>query len=165
MVYLAIGITAVVPCAGQQRCRKLFHKGEDMTPVENPGFDNACLAEIRHDLIRFASLQLRDDALAAKLVDRIGFRDEAYARVGELTGGAAEADGKDAPPRLFLSRYAKATAGHTLPEVPPLPGRKHKPTIAVVTVAGPIVSGRGGPQLSPLGRSSAGGDTVWVSAM
>ena len=39
-----------------------------MTPVENPGFDNACLAEIRHDLIRFASLQLRDDALAEDVV-------------------------------------------------------------------------------------------------
>ncbi|HNP12026.1 MAG TPA: signal peptide peptidase SppA, partial [Mycobacterium sp.] len=33
-------------------------------------------------------------------------------------------------------------------------------TIAVVTVAGPIVNGRGGPQLSPFGRSSAGGDTI-----
>ena len=41
-----------------------------------------------------------------------------------------------------------------------LPGRKSKPTIAVVTLAGPIVSGRGGRQLSPLGTSSAGGDTI-----
>ncbi|WP_020101431.1 signal peptide peptidase SppA [Mycobacterium sp. 360MFTsu5.1] len=103
---------------------------------------------------------LRDEAVAAKLVDRIGFRDEAYARVGELTSGAAQADGKDAPPRLFLSRYAKATAGHTLPEVPPLPGIKHKPTIAVVTMAGPIVSGRGGPSAFPPGPSSVGGDTI-----
>ncbi|MCW2690498.1 MAG: signal peptide peptidase SppA, type, partial [Mycobacterium sp.] len=38
--------------------------------------------------------------------------------------------------------------------------RKSKPTIAVITLAGPIVSGRGGPQLSPLGNSSAGGDTI-----
>ena len=30
----------------------------------------------------------------------------------------------------------------------------------MVTVAGPIVGGRGGPGLSPFGRSSAGGDTI-----
>ena len=29
---------------------------------------------------------LRDDALASGLVDRIGFRDEAYARIAELIG-------------------------------------------------------------------------------
>ena len=44
--------------------------------------------------------------------------------------------------------------------MPPIPGRKTKPTIAVVTLHGPIVSGRGGPQLLPLGNSSAGGDTI-----
>ncbi|MDR3664685.1 MAG: signal peptide peptidase SppA, partial [Mycobacterium sp.] len=107
---------------------------------------------------------LRDDAVVANLVDRIGFRDEAYERIGELATGPSEstpeADGPDAPPRLYLSRYAKATAGHTLPDVPPIPGRKHKPTIAVVTLAGPIVSGHGGPTSFPPGPSSAGGDTI-----
>ncbi|MUL48579.1 signal peptide peptidase SppA [Mycobacterium sp. CBMA293] len=103
---------------------------------------------------------LRDDALAAKLVDRIGFRDEAYDRVGELITGTTETDDKDKPSRLFLSRYAKATAGHTLPEVPPIPGIKHKPAVAVVTMAGPIVSGRGGPSAFPPGPSSVGGDTI-----
>ena len=44
--------------------------------------------------------------------------------------------------------------------MPPIPGRKTKPTIAVVTLHGPIVSGRGGPQMPPLGNSSAGGDTI-----
>ena len=110
---------------------------------------------------------LREDAVTGRLVDRIGFRDEAYARIAELgadagsdwAGGApdASADDPDAPPRLFLSRYARA--GLPTP-APSLPGRKAKPTIAVVTLAGPIVSGRGGRSLSPLGTSSAGGDTI-----
>ncbi|MGV1087631.1 MAG: signal peptide peptidase SppA [Mycobacterium sp.] len=96
---------------------------------------------------------LRDDAVESGLVDRIGFRDEAYRRIAELTGKPGfEPDSKDAPPRLYLSRYAQARK-------PSLPGRK-PPTIAVVTVAGPIVSGRGGPQVLPFSRSSAGGDTI-----
>ncbi|MGV0813577.1 signal peptide peptidase SppA [Mycolicibacterium boenickei] len=105
---------------------------------------------------------LRDAAVTAGLVDRIGFRDEAYSRIGELAGGptepGADADNHpDALPRLYLSRYAR-----TAPKVPtpPIPGRKSKPTIAVVTLHGSIVSGRGGPQVLPLGNSSAGGDTI-----
>ncbi len=104
---------------------------------------------------------LRDDALEAGLVDRIGYRDEAYRRVAELTG-APDADPEsddpesdDARPRLYLSRYAQ-----TRRQGPSLPGRKQDPLIAVVTVAGPIVSGRGGPQVLPMSRSSAGGDTI-----
>jgi protease IV len=109
---------------------------------------------------------LRDDAVTGRLVDRIGFRDEAYARIGELVGApgispeTGDADSEDAPPRLYLSRYARATAPRPSPPVPSIPGRKAKPTIAVVTVHGPIVSGRGGPQLLPFGNSSAGGDTI-----
>lgn len=103
---------------------------------------------------------LRDDAVGAGLLDRIGFRDEAHRRIAELCGAEgmtapdADPDSDDAPPRLFLSRYAQ-----TRRNVPTLPGRK-EPTIAVVTVAGPIVSGRGGPQALPLSRSSAGGDVI-----
>ncbi len=101
---------------------------------------------------------LRDDAVTGRLVDRIGFRDEAYARIAELTGATdVSPDDADAPPRLYLSRYARTA---TFGPAPSLPGRKSKPTIAVVTLAGPIVSGRGGRQLSPLGTSSAGGDTI-----
>ena len=98
---------------------------------------------------------LRDDAVDAGLVDRIGFRDEAYARIAELAAARVvdDADSDDAPPRLFLSRYAQSRK-------PALPGRNRKPVIAVVTVAGPIVSGRGGPQVLPFSRSSAGGDTI-----
>ncbi|CAN5616020.1 signal peptide peptidase SppA [soil metagenome] len=114
---------------------------------------------------------LRDDAVTGGLVDRIGFRDEAYARIAETVGAEgispesddvdadAGADDEGAPPRLFLSRYAKASAGGGS-QLPGLPGRKAKPTIAVVTLAGAIVSGRGGPQLSPFGNNSAGGDTI-----
>nr|CRL75209.1 signal peptide peptidase SppA, 67K type [Mycolicibacterium komanii] len=107
---------------------------------------------------------LRDDALAGRLIDRVGFRDEAYARIAELVGApdftpGADADADDAPPRLFLSRYARATAGHQGLPTPPIPGRK-KATIAVVTLHGAIVSGRGGTQPLPIGSSNAGGDTI-----
>lgn len=107
---------------------------------------------------------LRDDALAGRLIDRVGFRDEAYARIAELAGApdftpGADADADDAPPRLFLSRYARATTGHQALPAPPIPGRK-KATIAVVTVHGGIVSGRGGTQPLPIGSSSAGADTI-----
>lgn len=98
---------------------------------------------------------LREDAVTGRLVDRIGFRDEAYDRIAELVGAA-----DDAPPRLYLSRYAKATASRPSSPLPPVPGRKRKPAIAVVTLHGLIVSGRGGPQVLPFGDSSAGGDTI-----
>ncbi|MEO3760860.1 signal peptide peptidase SppA [Mycobacterium sp. B14F4] len=109
---------------------------------------------------------LRDDAVSGRLVDRVGFRDEAYVRVAELAGApdispaTPGADAEDAPPRLYLSRYARATAERPAPPMPSIPGRKAKPTIAVVTLHGPIVSGRGGPQPLPFGSSSAGGDTI-----
>ena len=107
---------------------------------------------------------LREAAAHSGLIDRVGFRDEAYARIAELVGAegvspeSGDADADDAPPRLYLSRYARAT-GPGGPPRPAMPGRKPKPTIAIVTVAGPIVSGRGGSRL-PFGSSSAGGDTI-----
>jgi protease-4 len=104
---------------------------------------------------------LRDEAVASGLVDRIGFRDEAHARIAEMVGVEdVSDDSEDTPPRLNLTRYAGASRPRLAPPVPSLPGRKPKPTLAVVTVEGPIVNGRGGPQFSPLGNSSAGGDTV-----
>jgi protease IV len=130
------------------------------------------VAESRHlDLAEVDALAdkaplLRDDALTGRLIDRIGFRDEAYARIGELVGApgispeTGDADSDDAPQRLYLTRYARATASLPTPPMPSIPGRKAKPTIAVVTLHGPIVSGRGGPQALPLGNSSAGGDTI-----
>jgi protease-4 len=109
---------------------------------------------------------LRDDAVASGLVDRIGFRDEAYARMAKLVGAErhsadnGDADEDDATPRLYLSRYARMSAPRQTPALPPIPGRRPKPTVAVITVAGPIVSGRGGPQMLPIGPSSVGGDTI-----
>ncbi len=108
---------------------------------------------------------LRDEAVAGHLVDRIGFRDQAYGRIAELAGGEGfsaekDADDDNAPPRLYLSRYAQAGKGGPSLPMPSIPGRKKRPRIAVVTVAGSIVSGRGGPQGLPFGRSSAGADTI-----
>jgi protease-4 len=99
---------------------------------------------------------LREAACESNLLDHIGFRDEAYLRIAELAGagGLKDPDCDDAPPRLFLSRYVQAGAP------PKIPGRSRRPAIAVVTVSGPIVSGRGGPQVFPMSRGSAGGDTI-----
>jgi protease IV len=130
------------------------------------------VAESRHldaaevDALADKAPLLRDDAVTGRLVDRIGFRDEAYARISELVGAlgispdTGGADSDDAPPRLYLSRYARSTASRPTPPMLSIPGRKNKPTIAVVTLHGTIVSGRGGPQLLPLGNSSAGADTI-----
>lgn len=106
---------------------------------------------------------LRDEAVAAGLLDRIGFRDEAYARIAEMVGAPADsADTSDdtGPPRLYLTRYAAAARARLAPPRPPVPGRKPKPTLAVITLDGMIVDGRGGPQFLPFGAATAGGDTI-----
>jgi protease-4 len=130
------------------------------------------VAESRHvelsdlDALADKAPLLRDDAVSGRLIDRIGFRDQAYGRIAELVGApgisptSGDADFEDAPPRLYLSRYAKATGARPTPPMPPMPGRKGKPTIAVITLDGMIVSGRGGPQVLPIGNSSAGADTI-----
>jgi protease-4 len=61
---------------------------------------------------------------------------------------------------MYLSRYAKATANTPGSPMLSMPGRKPKPTIAVVTLHGTIVSGRGAPQVLPVGNSSVGADTI-----
>ena len=117
---------------------------------EARGLDAAAL-----DALADRAPLLRDDAMSAKLLDRIGFRDEAYGRIAEMGGAkSTDPDDDEAPPRLYLSRYAQSRKA-----TPSIPGRKQSPLIALVTVAGPIVSGRGGPQMLP-GRPSAGGDTI-----
>ena len=109
---------------------------------------------------------LRDDAVTGGLVDRIGFRDEAYARIAELVG----AEGIS-PETGDADRRRRPAAAVPVPLRPrrrhgppcrrrPSRAARRKPTIAVVTLAGPIVSGRGGRQCSPFGHSSAGGDTI-----
>jgi protease-4 len=101
---------------------------------------------------------LREDAVASGLVDRIGFRDEAYERIAEMVGAEDVSD--TTPPRLYVSRYAGAARSRLVPPVPPVPGRRAKPTVAVINVDGEIVDGRGGPQFLPFGSSTVGGDTV-----
>lgn len=109
---------------------------------------------------------LRDVAVASGLVDRIGFRDQAHTRIAELVGVEgvsaedAESDPEKLAPRLNLARYAAAARPRLVPPAPSLPGRRSKPTLAVITLQGPIVTGRGGPQLLPFGHSAVGGDTI-----
>ncbi|KKC01658.1 signal peptide peptidase SppA, partial [Mycobacterium nebraskense] len=102
---------------------------------------------------------LRDDAVAAGLLDRIGFRDEAYSRIAELVGVKDVSD-DTAPRRLYLARYAGAARSRLAPPKPSVPGRRPKPTLAVITLDGMIVDGRGGPQFLPFGAATAGGDTI-----
>lgn len=106
---------------------------------------------------------LRKEAVSSGLVDRIGFRDEAYARIVELVepqDHSGDESDEDEPPRLYLSRYAGAARSRLVPPVPSVPGRRPKPTVAVVNVDGTIVDGRGGPQFLPFGTSTVGSDTL-----
>ncbi|MCA2266780.1 signal peptide peptidase SppA [Mycobacterium marseillense] len=106
---------------------------------------------------------LREEAVSSGLVDRIGFRDEAYARIVELVepqDHSGDESDEDEPPRLYLSRYAGAARSRLVPPVPSVPGRRPKPTVAVVNVDGTIVDGRGGPQFLPFGTSTVGSDTL-----
>ena len=121
--------------------------------AESRGIDSAALDEMAD-----RAPLLRDDAVASGLIDRIGFRDEAYTRIAELVGVEDVSD-EETPPRRSLARYASARPRLT-PAVPSVPGRRSKPTIAVVTMEGTIVNGRGGPQILPWGPSSVGGDTI-----
>src|SRR6185437_9820419 len=106
---------------------------------------------------------LREEAVTSGLIDRIGFRDEAYARIAELVGpqyhSEDDPDG-DGPPRLYVSRYAGAARSRLTPPVPSVPGRRPKPRVAVVNIDGTIVDGRGGPQFLPFGASTVGSDTI-----
>ncbi|WP_297698070.1 signal peptide peptidase SppA [Mycobacterium sp.] len=106
---------------------------------------------------------LREEAVTSGLIDRIGFRDEAYARIAELVGpqnhSEDDSDG-GGPPRLYVSRYAGAARSRLTPPVPSVPGRRPKPTVAVVNIDGTIVDGRGGPQFLPFGASTVGSDTI-----
>ncbi|MBY0441770.1 MAG: signal peptide peptidase SppA [Mycobacteriaceae bacterium] len=98
---------------------------------------------------------LRADALTSGLIDRIGFRDEITTRIAELVGSDEEST-----PRVSLGRYSRAAQVRLAFPAPQLSGRSVKPTVAVVNVHGPIVSGRGGPQFPLFGTASAGADTI-----
>lgn len=102
---------------------------------------------------------LRGEAVSSGLVDRIGFRDEAYDHIAELVG-VQDVSEDNTPPRLYLSRYAGASRSRLTPPVPSVPGRRPKPKVAVINIDGTIVDGRGGPQFLPFGASTVGSDTI-----
>ncbi len=102
---------------------------------------------------------LREEAVSSGLIDRIGFRDEAYDRVAEMVGVEDVSD-DNRPPQLYVSRYAGAARSRLTPPVPSVPGRRRPPTVAVINVDGTIVDGRGGPQFLPFGASTVGSDTI-----
>ena len=84
-----------------------------------------------------------EDALAAGLVDRVGYRDELYAEVRKRAGDEAKL--------IYVSRYAH-------PPVPvPRAVRKAR-TIALIWGLGPITSGKSG--RGPGGGNRMGSDTV-----
>ncbi|MGV0623874.1 signal peptide peptidase SppA, partial [Mycobacterium kansasii] len=74
--------------------------------------------------------------------------------------GVKDVSEENAPPRLYLSRYAGAARSRLIPPAPSVPGRRPKPTVAVINVDGTIVDGRGGPQFLPFGTSTVGIDTI-----
>ncbi len=82
------------------------------------------------------------DALAAGLVDRLGYRDEVYADVRERAGEQARLQ--------FLGRYQRPAV--------PRPTRRHDHTIALIWGIGPIVQGKG--VRRPVGGRNMGADTV-----
>lgn len=86
-----------------------------------------------------------EQATAAGLIDRVGYRDQVYAEALSEWGASVE-------DLIFVHRYAEA---ERLAARLPRPG---KDSVAVVSVRGQIVVGRG--QMSPLSGPSAGSDTV-----
>lgn len=87
------------------------------------------------------------EAKARRLVDHVGYRDEVYAAVRAQWGADATLQ--------YASRYAGTLAVRVAEQLT----RRHLPTVAVVTVHGGIVTGRGG-QTSPLQGRQAGSETV-----
>lgn len=87
------------------------------------------------------------DAVARGLVDRLGYRDEVYAAVRERWGSE--------PVLQYASRYSGTLAARLTEQLT----RRHQPTVAVVSVHGSIVTGRGAPA-SPVGGRQAGSETV-----
>ncbi len=86
-----------------------------------------------------------EQARTMRLVDQVGYRDEAYAHLRRAVGRRGE----------LRLQYAHRYAAHH--HVRSVPGRR-RPVVAVVDVAGGIVSGRGG--TAPGRGPSAGSDSV-----
>lgn len=104
------------------------------------------LSEAELDTVLATAPLTADQALAARLVDRLGYRDEAYAHLRETVG-------RDGELRLqYASRYA-AQHGRARSL-----SSRTRPVVAVVDVIGGIVSGRGG--ATPGRGPTAGSDAV-----
>ena len=104
---------------------------------------------------------LRDDAVGGGLVDRIGFRDEAYRRIAELSG-AEDSRRRDADDRPGAAAAVPVPVRADPPEQArrACPGAR-KPTIAVVTRGRADRQRPRRPAGCPaVARSSAGGDTI-----
>lgn len=102
--------------------------------------------EVVGDLVDRSPLSAAD-ALAAGLVDRLGYRDEVYAAVRARVGRSATA--------LYAARYRRRTpprelAGQLL--------RRSQPAVAVLRGTGPIVLGQG--RSGALRGPSIGSDTL-----
>jgi len=86
-----------------------------------------------------------EEAVARKLVDRVGYRDEVYGELNERLGE---------PELKYVERYGKgglAQAGASV-------ARRGKPVVAVVHAAGPIHLGRS--SSTPLSGRSVGSDSI-----
>jgi len=83
-----------------------------------------------------------EDALAAGLVDRVGYRDELYAEVRKRAGDSAKL--------IYVSRYAH-------PPVPAPRAVRKAHTVALIWGLGPITSGKSGRRP---GGNRMGSDTV-----
>ncbi|MQA78723.1 MAG: signal peptide peptidase SppA [Streptosporangiales bacterium] len=90
---------------------------------------------------------LAAEALEARLVDRLGYRDEVYDEVRHRAGDDAEL--------LFLGRYGRSGLEQLTRRV----GSGSRDVIGLVHVTGGIHLGRSG-GARPLSRQSAGSDTV-----
>ncbi len=99
-----------------------------------------------------AAMTTRLSATAARdagLVDGIGYRDEAMARLRARVGGTTE----DTPLR-YVERYAKTPTAASV--------KRHRPVVAVVQAQGAIHLGRSGGQ-QPMGGHTIGADTLGAS--
>jgi protease-4 len=91
-----------------------------------------------------------EEARERGLVDHLGYRDEAYAAMGERLGA-------DEPRLRYVERHGQSALRAALGPMVRLPG--HRPVVGVVQASGPIHLGRPDPR-SPWGGHSVGSDPL-----
>lgn len=99
-----------------------------------------------HEAVSVAPLSPAE-ALSRGLVDRIGYRDEAYAALRERLGDVE---------LKYVARYGKGLSG--LASVGAAAAHRNRPVVAVVYAAGPIHLGRS--NATPLSGRSVGSDSL-----